>query len=321
MNGEIYPLNQLGIINRKEEYIGIRLTGLFGDTIHASTRFKYILNQYPDHPWIIFHSYPVRNKCFERIKIVYDNMLKHWIDNGRIKYYFYDFAGRPGAHALTIPSIMNALKFSRTYPNQYYDCAVTNARVPGMNKPNLGIDIPKRKDPYKAVILRYSGWHRHFMGRNRPYSEWYKIEQKLLDSGYEVHLVGVDDRHPNRNNLIDHRKKLNVRELLEFSKDASICICPATFLYVWMQFVCPTAVLSDKGDVHNLNTNWKLNENMKVFNVHTNNYMKMLFNFIDSVVQKREELLRREKQLEEQKINKVIIKNGKRTLLRTVAYG
>lgn len=55
--------------------------------------------------------------------------------------------------------------------------------------------------------------------------------------------------------------------------------------------------------------------------VLSSNYLTMLFNFIDSCVQKREEKLKRQNELETQKIEKVIIRDGKRTLLRNVAFG
>ena len=277
------PIRDIGIVDRTREYVCLRLTGLFGDTIHASTRFNYILDKYPDHPWIILHSYPVPNIAKQRIKLVYEHLMSYWVENGRIHQYFYDVTGRPGDKAAQIPQIMNAIRYCRCLKGRAFDCAVDFPRVDNMVVPNLGITIPEKKDPLKAVIIRYSAWHNHFMGRNRPYAEWFRIERELIKYGYGVTILGIDDPHPNKNNLVDLRGKLNVREVLDYTKDASICITPATFLYVWSQFVCPTFVLSDRGDVANLNANWKLNPNMEVFNVHQKNYMANLFTRIKEV--------------------------------------
>ncbi len=320
MNLELRPLNQLGIISRKQEYVALHITGLFGDIIHASTRFKYILNKYPEHPWIIFHSYPVPHCALSRIQIAYRSLLKYLFEDGRIEYYFYSTHGRPGSHGYQIPEIMNALKYTRAYPDRYFDCVITNPKTPNMDVPYLGIEIPKDKDPKKAVILRRSTWHKHFPQRNRPMSEWFQIEKKLLEHGYTVYLVGVDDDYSNPNNLIDYRRKFNVRDVLDFTKDASICITPATFLYVWTQFICPTAVLSDRRDVNNLNTNWKLNNNMYVFDTSLNNYMKLLIDFIKSSSEEKKFVNLNINQERTIKAHRIIIENHKKKILERAAY-
>ena len=319
MNFELYSINQLGVIDQKDEYVSLHLTGLFGDIIHASTRFEYILNQYPNYKWIIFHSYPVQHRALGRIKIAYRNLLKPLVDNNILKYYFYSTFGRPGQHGYQIPEIISAVKFSKAYPDRYFDCVITNTKVPNMNSPYLGITIPEQKDSTKAVILRKSTWHGHFPERNRPMLEWYKIEKKLLECGYTVYLLGVDDDYSNPNKLIDFRRKFGIRETLEFTKDASICITPATFLYVWTQFVCPTAVLSDSRDVNNLNTNWKLNNNMCVFDTSLENYMDVLFQFIEDTSEGK----RRINFYNNSRIIKaesVIISNYKKRIIERAAY-
>ena len=125
------------------------------------------------------------------------------------------------------------------------------------------------------MIFRYSGYHKHCPKRNRPYEEWKQIEENLLSKGYIVYLLGKDDTMPLTEGVIDLRNTMNVLEVLDFSKDASICISTTTFIYVWQQFVCPTYVFADPCDVNTLNKIWKLNENLRVLDAGQN-YMPYL---------------------------------------------
>ncbi len=284
MRYKIKPLSSIYDIDLLGKYVCIRLTGLLGDTIHASTKFNYILDKYPDHRWIIIHSYPIQGNIEPKIRVVVDNLLSYWFDNGRIAHYFYDSSGRGGDIACQIPEIMKAKKhLSEDIP--FIDGAVNTKRYDNMTMPLLGI-LPKPQNSKKAIILRRSAWHSHFPKRNRSYMEWCRIEQELIRNRFEVSIIGIEDNFPNKNRCIDLRNQLSVRQVLEYTKDAAICITPATFLYVWTQFICPTLVLSDPNDVNNLNTNWKLSKNMKVYSCNNLKYMDTLFEDISSIKNK-----------------------------------
>lgn len=270
-------LQHLSEISKIEpgEYVVVRVNGLYGDLLHATCKFQYIHNKYPNANWIMIHSYGIA----ERVETCVD-LLKSWIDSDKLKYYFYDHYTKSSPLQ---PYVRNKLNGVGITNDRIFDCFVFQGKPPLITAPFLGIDIPQQKDKNKAVIFRYSGWHGHFPARNRPIEEWTRIEQHLLKKGYTVHLLGKDDPLPNPNRVIDHRGQFTIREGLDFAKDASICITTTTFFYVWMQFVCPTMVLSEGGDVPNLNRYWKLHPNMQVVNINSPTYLNQVINFIDHV--------------------------------------
>lgn len=277
----VRPLKDIGVVNRFKDYVLIHLSGLIGDTIHASTRFNEILEKYPHLPWIVIHSYPVPNRCEDRVKQIASELLSHFFQNGRIAYYFYSSDGVGGSPLIKIRSVVDAIRFCRIPPERIFECLFSQPKTPRMTKPYLNISIDKPKDLRKAVIFRYSSWHNHFLERNRPFFEWNQIEQKLLDTGYQVTLLGLEDPMPITSGVTDFRRKLNLHEILEYTSDAGLCITVATFLYVWTQFICRTLVLSDRRDCSNLNTKWKLNENLRVIDVNSPNYLQSVLTYIE----------------------------------------
>lgn len=306
----VRTFDELSLVDRTKQYSLIRLSGLFGDTIHASTRFDGILERNPNLKWIVIHSYPIKpmQSSLSRIKIAATNLMKYWFDTDRIAYYFADNSGGGGQPARSIAQVMNAVKFCKCQ-DTLYDCLFHNDRLK-ITRPNLGIPIPEQKNPKKAVILRRSGWHPHFMKRNRPYSEWSVIERELLDRGFDVYLLGTqEDSMQVTPKVIDYRGKLSVREILEFSADASICICVATFLDIWTQFICPTLVISDPGDVNSLRTIWRLNPLMEVYSASDPNYLNLI----------REQINKVSNDIHRQRIHSstpsIIIRNGEKIIL------
>ena len=258
-----------------DNYVILRFNGLYGDVIHGMCKLQYILKLYPNLPWIIIHDYP----SYDRVKDAMD-LFRIWINNGRIKYYFYNPNGCSGRIR---PETINKIRQAGLSDRKLFDCYVFDKKPNIMTLPSIGIDIPNKRQINKAIIFRYSGYHGHFFGRNRPIEDWVQIERKLLDYGYDVYLLGKDDSMSNPNNLIDLRGKFTVRELLQFSSDSSICISVTTFLYIWTQFICPTLILSESGDVWALNEYWKLNDNLEICNINQNEYISVIFNFIHRV--------------------------------------
>ena len=277
----IRPIKEIGIVDRYSEHVGIRLSGLIGDTIHASTRFNYILEKFPDKRWLVIHSYP-QPRFEERIKGVAQELLQTFFKDGRIAYYFCSGAGKGGATYTSIKEVTDAFRFCRIAPDRIFECLYKHPKLPKMDYPNLGIDLAVKKNPKKVVIFRYSGWHNHFPERNRPYSEWQKIEEFLLEKGYEVNLLGLDDKMPITPGVKDFRGYFKLRSLLDFCKDSAMCISVATFLYQWTQHICPTAVLSDARDCAALKGPWKLTNKLHVINVNNSNYLSDVFDLIQT---------------------------------------
>ena len=270
---QIRELNEIKDLKLDSNYVVLRFNGLFGDVLHGMCRLYYILQKYPGLPWIILQDYPDK----ERVKDA-SELFKIWIDNKQIKYYFYNANGQAGRIR---PETIKILRDAGIDDRKILDCYVFQRKCKHFGLPAVGVNIPNIKEKNKAVIFRYSGYHGHYFNRNRPLEEWIKIEKCLMDFGYNVYLLGKDDNMPNPNNLIDLRNKFTVREVLEFSSNAQICISVTTFLYVWTQFICPTLILSERGDIPALNSYWKLTDNLEICDIDNPNYFQQIFEFIE----------------------------------------
>ena len=268
--------NNIDRIDKSLNYVMLRISGLYGDSIHSSSKFREVIKRYPEYHWIIMHTYHLE----DRARDCYEDLFKYWTDNGRLKYWIYH---NEGVCWNDNSKFISYAKRMGIKENRIIDLFVGNPQIKNTTPPHFGIDIPIKKDPNKAVIFRKSSFHNHYPGRNRPYEEWKIIEEKLLSLGYDVYLLGHnEDEMPVTEDVIDLRRKFKIREVLDFTKDASLCITTTTFLYVWTQFVCPTYVLSEEGDFHNLNTNWRLTNDMEVINVSNRGYLNNLLNKIST---------------------------------------
>jgi len=250
------------------DYIGIKLQGLIGDTIRASTVFDMILEEFPDKKWLVIHAYTEDRR---RINTVMDLLDEH-IKSGRIAYFFLDNRGKPGKIQ---PYQENFFKEAGC--EKVYDLYILSEGFLEYKstKPRVSVDISDVKTiSNKAVILRHSGFHGHYPERNRSVEEWDIITQALLDEGYEVHLLGYDDIMPNNLNVVDHRKKFTILETLEFAKDAAISISVACFLPVFMQYLTKSLSLTAAADIHNLLYWWRYKENYIPINVEKENYLE-----------------------------------------------
>jgi ADP-heptose:LPS heptosyltransferase len=237
------------------EYVGIYMQGLFGDTVYASCYFDHILRKYPNAKWIVVHAY----MNAQRLELVFD-LLRYHIEQGRIAHYFF-------YQAPCVPMPQRAIDiFAQANVRETFDLLAYHAPHELRTVPNLGIPLDYPKDPKKAVICRYSGWHGHFIGRNRPKEEWDIIEAKLLEAGYDVYLTGYDDPYPIGPGIRD-ALYMPVFETLDFAKDASLVITPLTFLYVFTQFTCKTLVISPPDHTAGQFDTWKITDKLVPINV------------------------------------------------------
>lgn len=267
---ELLTFDRLDLV-QPGDYVVIRFNGLFGDILHGMCRIQPILNSYPNHKWIIVHDY----LSFDRVKVAMD-LLSYWIDNGKIAYYFH----YKNTNSARIPKDCSEKLNARGIPNdRIFDMYVFQNKPDIITLPQLGIEIPL-KQPKKAVIFRYSGYHRHYPKRNRPEGEWSEIEKMLLNAGFTVYLLGKDDSMGNSNNVVDLRGTQTIKEVLEFSSNAQVCITVTTFLYLWQQFLCPTAVLADGADVITLRNYWQLHSNLDIINATDSTYLQAVGNFV-----------------------------------------
>jgi len=256
-------------IDKSFKYVVLRINGLFGDALHGACKLQWVLNNFPpEYKWIMIHTYGSE----ERSRKCYD-LFSYWFDIGKMKYWFHhpDGGSYPVGNRFS-----NFMKKINTPMDRLIDLFVCQKKPSLITQPMLGIEIPEKKNLKKAVIFRKSAWHGHFPRRNRPYKEWEQIEGKLMSLGYDVHLFGLDDEMPITPGVIDHRRNYEIKDILKNTADASICITTTTFLYLWTQFVCPTFVITEGGDVHGLTQFWKLHENMRLVNIDRSNFLMEL---------------------------------------------
>jgi hypothetical protein len=256
--------------------IGIKLQGLLGDTIRASTIFDSIVEQYPDHKWVVIHSYTGPTERLDDVR----EMMKPWFDNGRIYRYFIDNRGTPEE----LPE-HHSMFFKECQCHDVFDLLIITDKFLSYEASKPTVYPPSKvgaSESRKAVILRYSGFHDHFPERNRSVEEWDIMTQALLDAGYEVHLVGLDDEMPNNLDVVDHRGKLSVVETLQLANTASLCVSVASFLPVFTQASYKSLVLTAEGDMYNLERWWKYTDNYVPINVEVDNYLDFVVNQIKS---------------------------------------
>ena len=227
--------------------VGLWIQGLIGDVILASTYFDEILRRHPDKNWILVHSY--RDEA--RVHVVRD-VLAPYFDSGRIREYVYHFL----PSCLPMPSEVDRF-FARSGVAEVFEFMFDKLDRARLSSPRLELDLDKLRRR-KAVVMRRSAWNAHFPERNRPYREWRQIEAALLGYGYETFVVGVEDEMPVTEGVIDRRHSMSVRQVLDFTTDASLVVSCTTFLPVFTQFVCPTLVICDRLDYENQITNWRV---------------------------------------------------------------
>jgi hypothetical protein len=133
-----------------------------------------------------------------------------------------------------------------------------------LGRPDLGFDLDRPKQQ-KAVLMRRSAWNAHYPERNRPVEEWSQIEARVLSLGYATFVVGIDDDMSLTPGVVDRRRSMPIRELLEFTTDASLVVSCTTFLPVFTQFVCPSLVICDPLDYESQIRNWKVTPDYRVY--------------------------------------------------------
>ena len=244
--------------------VGLWLQGLIGDIILASTLFDEIRTRYPGRQWIIVHSYwnPAR------VEAVLE-LLKPFFADGRIRGYVYHHQ----PVCAPMPDDIAAL-FSKMGVDGVVQFMFDDMDRSRLGRPDLGFDLarPKRQ---KAILMRRSAWNPHFQERNRPYAEWQQIEAHVLAAGYETHVVGVDDEMDVSPGIVDRRHTMSLRELLEFTTDASLVVSCTTFLPVFTQFVCPSLVICDPRDYESQLKNWRVMDDYIVY-AATSDYLPAL---------------------------------------------
>lgn len=271
-NKKIYYLKDIGLSHNLSfpNTVGIRVDGLIGDNIVASTTFKNIIEK-EKKQLVIFCTY---NHEKTRIKLLAD-LYSELMFNGTIKCIIH----YPRPHG---PLTIKEKKYLKGIGCvKIYDCGPFEREFKNLKKdlPFLGKNLEKKwetKRSNKTVALfRWSGFHSHYQLRNRPYSEWEKIEGFLISRGFRCILFGIDDVLPNKNGLKDYRGKLTVYGTLKKMSECSLLISTTSFPPHFCQYFIPCLVLSDPGDVKNLKKKWGINNNFIVFDVNKKYLLQM----------------------------------------------
>lgn len=255
-------------LDKQEEVIGLRVRGFLGDTIRCLSLLENF-----DEKVLLLHSY----EDSEKIRIIRD-LLKHRRDT--IVQILE--SPTPGTVKITKQEI-DLLR--RLGCNRIIDGNVLSEEFHDYKQytPKLGIEKQGRMQG-RVCLMRRSHQHGHFPLRNRPYEEWYEIESFLVEEGFYPEIIGLDDPMPNKHDLPDYRGLLSPLQTLERCLGAELIISTATFVPVYTNHYVPTLVLSDPGDIRDLEEKWYHGRFARVFDV-SRSYLREVKNCIKEIRQ------------------------------------
>lgn len=269
-----------------EATIAVRTDGLLGDNIVASKAFSGIRASEGNLPLIIYSTY---NHNPSRVWLIYDLFVELFCSKTIAKIIHKD-----RQHGPIIPTERHFLM--KLGCKRVYDCGPFEREFQGLakTKPMLGHAIQnvwanRRTRSDKVALFRWSGFHTHYPDRNRPFKEWQKIEQLLVDLGKQVMLFGWDDPLPSSQNVIDLRRKLSPYETLWYMAECDFLVSIVTFAPLFCQHYIPCLVLSDPRDIPNLKKRWNVSPRYEIFDA-SSDYLEPLCYRIKELCQNFKEL-------------------------------
>jgi len=236
----------------------VRVPGLIGDAILASTRFDSILKEH-DAPFMILSTYPYVPARLELVKDLYRELF----ENGTVAEMVNCPSGNPPLDSGSIKHFLaqGAIAY---YDPVYRDFDSLPATLPKLG-PQIYRHWHETVRPEKTVALfRRSAFHSHVPERNRPQDEWQEAEKILVDRGYEMALFGYDDDLANIHNLTDYRHALSIYDTIKAAAGFEQLISVTTFLPIFCQFFVPCYVLADPTDIEAVKKLWRVRDNYHI---------------------------------------------------------
>lgn len=239
----------------------VRVPGLIGDNILASTRFETILARH-EAPLMILSTYPYAPTRLDLLDDLYRELLASGI--------VAEIVNSPYGNLLLDPA--DTKRFLDKGAVAYYDPIYRDFTSLMVAIPKLGPGIRShwqktRREPKSVALFRRSAFHSHVPERNRPQNEWQEVEDMLSNQDYEMALYGYDDDLANTHNVTDYRGKLSIYGTLKSVAGFERVISVATFLPVFCQFFIPCYVLVASSDVEAVKKLWRMRDNYHILDV------------------------------------------------------
>lgn len=231
--------------------IGIRLHGSVGDTVHASTAFWDLIGAFGDAEYFTAStctvSYRTVKSMLEGVRYISDH-LKHLTVRGDSPRaspllapewkWFHDHGCELVYDLFPFdPAVYSGEIFARTpltIPRQPFPCLSVRRAIAEV-VPKYFLEEPDRPT---VALYRYSGWHPHFPERNLDQSRWDSIVSLLLEKGFRILLLGLDDPYgvPKDDLIVNLIGKLTINQSLAVSRLADMFVGPISGLFHYARF-------------------------------------------------------------------------------------
>ena len=268
------PIEKLPNIFVGQNVVALRIHGLFGDCIKATTVLSELIREDSTRKYVILISYNDATKAHmvadlfkdvQKTGLLLGLFLNETRHIGNMTYFQYEFLRKLGCQQIT------DLYYYNTSLYQHFS-----------GDPFLGFKQPQSK-PNKVALLRYSGFHQHAPLRHIPEKEWIMIEEHLLKLNLDVHLYGYDDEYKT---LVkpenDHRKKLSILETIKHAANANLCISTTTFLPLYLHHYVPCLVFADPIDMQLLQLRWRSNHNYMPIDTQKKDHVHYVLNYVST---------------------------------------
>lgn len=245
--------------------MALRIHGLFGDCIKASSVLSELIKEDPARKYVILISYNnVKNGVLVR------DLFSELISAGIIVGLFLNEYGIVGNISYPQFSFLQDLG-CKNIQDLYYFNSNGYKRKTGIAY--LGFQNPQPK-PDKVALFRFSGFHQHVPKRHIPENEWLDIERHLLNLGLDINLYGYED---SMKTLVspekDFRKKLTVLGTIKHASDSGLSISTTTYLPIYLHHFIPCLVFADPTDMYLINTMWRSNHNYQCIDTQRDDHV------------------------------------------------
>ncbi len=265
------PVHEFRGMFSGQNVMALRIHGLFGDCIKATTALSELIKEDPTRKYVILISY----NNVENGKLVKD-LFSDLISAGIIVALFLNEYPVVGNMQFNQFSFLLDLGCTRV-EDMYYFHSSGYKRKTGIAYLGFPNPLPRTD---KVALFRFSGFHQHVPKRHIPEYEWLDIEKHLIGIGLDVHLYGYEDP---MDTLVrpenDHRKKLSVLGTIKHASDAGLAITTTTYLPIYLHHFIPCLVFADPIDIHLINTMWRSNHNYQCMDTDRADHVSYVKNY------------------------------------------
>lgn len=266
-------LNELKGKYLNGDVIGLRVHGLIGDCIKASTVLSELIKENPFRKYVFLLSYNDQSK-----KDLAKDLFTDLIDKGIIVGLYFNEYMTVGNMSYYQYEFLREIGCSRILDLYYYSSEAYKYLKKGIAFLGFKQPLPKNN---KIALFRYSGFHKHVPLRHIAEEKWLEIEEHLLKLGLEVCLYGYDDEmKTNVSKENDYRKRLSVLGTIKHASDAGLCISTTTYLPLYLHHFVPCLTYIDPIDTVPINLQWRSNHNYITINTQLPDYVDWVKQYV-----------------------------------------